>query len=194
MPVQTAAPFGVGEGALMKYLDEYRDEALAQKDHRRDSPKTVTRKWVLMEVCGGQTHTIVKYGIDHLLPDEVELVHGPGCPGLRHVAGDDRPGARHRPPPRRYFLFLRRHASRARLGVRPARPQVARGGCPRRLLADGLPQNREARIPTSRSSSSPSDSRRPRPATPWSSGRRIGRGSKIFPSSSPTSSCRPPWN
>ena len=63
----------------MKYLDEYRNEALAQKvvgEIRR----TVTKPWVLMEVCGGQTHTIVKYGIDHLLPPEVELVHGPGCP------------------------------------------------------------------------------------------------------------------
>ena len=63
----------------MKYLDEYRDQALAQKivgEIRR----TVTRPWVLMEVCGGQTHTIVKYGIDRLLPSEVELVHGPGCP------------------------------------------------------------------------------------------------------------------
>ena len=63
----------------MKYIDEYRDEALAQKivgEIRR----TLTRPWVLMEVCGGQTHTIVKYGIDRLLPREVELVHGPGCP------------------------------------------------------------------------------------------------------------------
>ncbi len=63
----------------MKYLDEYRSETLAQKivgEIRR----AVTRPWVLMEVCGGQTHTIVKYGIDHLLPAEIELVHGPGCP------------------------------------------------------------------------------------------------------------------
>jgi hydrogenase expression/formation protein HypD len=63
----------------MKYLDEYRDEALATKIVA-EIRKTVTRPWVLMEVCGGQTHTIVKYGIDHLLPDKVELVHGPGCP------------------------------------------------------------------------------------------------------------------
>lgn len=63
----------------MKYIDEYRDEALARKiaDEIR---RIVTRPHVLMEVCGGQTHTIVKYGIDHLLPPEVELVHGPGCP------------------------------------------------------------------------------------------------------------------
>ena len=63
----------------MKYLDEYRDLALAEK-LVAEIRRIVTRPWVLMEVCGGQTHTIVKYGIDHLLPKEVELVHGPGCP------------------------------------------------------------------------------------------------------------------
>ena len=63
----------------MKFLDEYRDEALATKivDELR---RITTKPWVLMEVCGGQTHTIVKYGIDRLLPDKIELVHGPGCP------------------------------------------------------------------------------------------------------------------
>jgi hydrogenase expression/formation protein HypD len=63
----------------MKYIDEYRDEALAGK-LVNELRQVVTKPWVLMEVCGGQTHTIVKYGIDRLLPDEVELVHGPGCP------------------------------------------------------------------------------------------------------------------
>lgn len=63
----------------MKYLDEYRDSEAAKK--LIDAIKrTVTRPWVIMEVCGGQTHTIVKYGIDNLLPSEIELVHGPGCP------------------------------------------------------------------------------------------------------------------
>src|SRR5499427_4018582 len=63
----------------MKYLDEYRDAALASKIIE-EIRRIVTRPWVLMEVCGGQTHTIVKHGIDRLLPEEVELVHGPGCP------------------------------------------------------------------------------------------------------------------
>src|SRR5689334_13907306 len=63
----------------MKYLDEYRDEALARKVVE-EIHRTVTKPWVLMEMCGGQTHSIVKYGIDRLLPNEVELVHGPGCP------------------------------------------------------------------------------------------------------------------
>jgi hydrogenase expression/formation protein HypD len=67
------------EPFFMKYIDEYRSEALAQKVIT-ELGRIVTRPWVLMEVCGGQTHTIVKYGIDHLLPTEVELVHGPGCP------------------------------------------------------------------------------------------------------------------
>ncbi|HXS68350.1 MAG TPA: hydrogenase formation protein HypD [Candidatus Polarisedimenticolia bacterium] len=63
----------------MKFLDEYRDQALAEKIVN-EIRRTVTRPWVMMEVCGGQTHSIVKYGLDHLLPKEIELVHGPGCP------------------------------------------------------------------------------------------------------------------
>ena len=63
----------------MKYVDEYRD-AKAAEFFRKSIHDVVTRPWTLMEVCGGQTHAIVKYGIDELLPDKVELVHGPGCP------------------------------------------------------------------------------------------------------------------
>jgi hydrogenase expression/formation protein HypD len=63
----------------MKYVDEYRD-ADAAEFFRNAIHETVTRPWTLMEVCGGQTHAIVKFGIDELLPKEVELVHGPGCP------------------------------------------------------------------------------------------------------------------
>src|SRR5438876_6821571 len=63
----------------MKYLDEYRDGAAAARLAEAIA-RTVTRPWVIMEVCGGQTHTIVKYGIDEILPAGVELVHGPGCP------------------------------------------------------------------------------------------------------------------
>ena len=63
----------------MKYVDEYRSHAVAQK-LVAEIKKTITRPWVIMEVCGGQTHSIVKYGLDYLLPKEVELVHGPGCP------------------------------------------------------------------------------------------------------------------
>jgi hydrogenase expression/formation protein HypD len=63
----------------MKYLDEYRDSAAAEK-LAAEIARTATRPWVIMEVCGGQTHTIVKYGIDKILPPGIELVHGPGCP------------------------------------------------------------------------------------------------------------------
>src|SRR5947209_3775673 len=63
----------------MKYVDEYRNADAAQK--LADAiARTVTRTWTIMEVCGGQTHTIVKYGIDRILPESIELVHGPGCP------------------------------------------------------------------------------------------------------------------
>jgi len=63
----------------VKYLDEYRDGKIASKlvDELR---RVQTKPWVIMEVCGGQTHSIVKNGIDYLLPPSVELVHGPGCP------------------------------------------------------------------------------------------------------------------
>lgn len=63
----------------MKYLDEFRDPETARHVLQAIREK-VTRPWVLMEVCGGQTHSIIKNGIDQLLPKEIELVHGPGCP------------------------------------------------------------------------------------------------------------------
>ncbi|HML15816.1 MAG TPA: hydrogenase formation protein HypD [Bryobacteraceae bacterium] len=63
----------------MKYVDEYRDPKIALAIAERVARK-VTRPWVLMEVCGGQTHTLMRYGIDELLPQQIELVHGPGCP------------------------------------------------------------------------------------------------------------------
>lgn len=63
----------------MKYLDEFRDPKIARKI--LDEIHAVTTKpWVIMEICGGQTHSIIRNGIDQLLPDGVELVHGPGCP------------------------------------------------------------------------------------------------------------------
>jgi hydrogenase expression/formation protein HypD len=63
----------------MKYVTEYRDTklVLGVVDEIR---RTVTRPWVIMEICGGQTHSIVRYGLDQILPPLIELVHGPGCP------------------------------------------------------------------------------------------------------------------
>ena len=63
----------------MKYLDEYRDAALARQ-YAGEIARLTTRPWTLMEVCGGQTHAIVKFGIDELLPARITLIHGPGCP------------------------------------------------------------------------------------------------------------------
>jgi hydrogenase expression/formation protein HypD len=63
----------------VKYVDEYRRADVAAAIVARIA-QVVTRPWVLMEVCGGQTHSIVRYGLDRMLPEGVELVHGPGCP------------------------------------------------------------------------------------------------------------------
>ncbi len=63
----------------MKFLDEYRDADLAQRI-AREIHRATTRPWSIMEVCGGQTHAIVKFGIDELLPKSLTLIHGPGCP------------------------------------------------------------------------------------------------------------------
>lgn len=63
----------------MKYIEEFQDPELARR-LLDDIHATVTRPWALMEVCGGQTHTIIRHGIDQLLPEQIELIHGPGCP------------------------------------------------------------------------------------------------------------------
>jgi len=63
----------------MKYIDEYRD-ARAAKRYAKLIARITTRSWTIMEICGGQTHAIVKFGIEEMLPKEITLVHGPGCP------------------------------------------------------------------------------------------------------------------
>jgi hydrogenase expression/formation protein HypD len=63
----------------MKYLDEFSNPDLAKKLLEQIHQAT-TRPWAMMEVCGGQTHSIIRHGIDQLLPDEIEMIHGPGCP------------------------------------------------------------------------------------------------------------------
>ncbi len=63
----------------MKYLDEFRDPVVAKKILDEIHAVT-TQPWVIMEICGGQTHSIIRNGIDQVLPKEIELVHGPGCP------------------------------------------------------------------------------------------------------------------
>ncbi len=63
----------------MKYLDEFHDPELAAGLFA-DIERTATQQWAIMEVCGGQTHSIIRNGIDQLLPEQIELIHGPGCP------------------------------------------------------------------------------------------------------------------
>ncbi|MCP3978074.1 MAG: hydrogenase formation protein HypD [bacterium] len=63
----------------MKFVDEYRDPETAER-LVTSIESLVTRPWTIMEICGGQTHTVIKTGIDRMLPDSVSLVHGPGCP------------------------------------------------------------------------------------------------------------------
>jgi hydrogenase expression/formation protein HypD len=63
----------------MRYVEEFNDPALAQK-LIADIHATATRRWAIMEVCGGQTHQIIRHGIDQLIADQVEMIHGPGCP------------------------------------------------------------------------------------------------------------------
>jgi hydrogenase expression/formation protein HypD len=70
----------------MKFMDEYRDPAAAHA-LAAELTRIITRPWTLMEVCGGQTHAILRYGIDRLLPPALRLIHGPGCPVCVTPAG-----------------------------------------------------------------------------------------------------------
>jgi len=63
----------------MKYMKEYRDPQLAKK-YLDEIKRTVTQDWTIMEVCGGQTHSLVKNGIIEMLPEQITMIHGPGCP------------------------------------------------------------------------------------------------------------------
>lgn len=63
----------------MKYIDEFRNPELAES-YVKEIKSITTKPWNIMEVCGGQTHSLVKFGIPQLLPDEINMIHGPGCP------------------------------------------------------------------------------------------------------------------
>lgn len=63
----------------MKFVDEYRDINVVQK-YAQAIKEITTQSWQIMEICGGQTHSIMKYGLEQLLPPEISLIHGPGCP------------------------------------------------------------------------------------------------------------------
>ena len=70
----------------MKYVDEFREPSSAQS-YARAIARITTRPWTIMEICGGQTHSIVRHGIDQILPESVTLLHGPGCPVCVTPAG-----------------------------------------------------------------------------------------------------------
>ena len=151
--------------ARMRFVDEFRDaelgRALAGEILAAVEPG---RHYKVMEVCGGHTHSIYKYGIDDLLPANVELVHGPGCPVCVIPMGrvDDGIAIAHEPG--RDLHLLRRHDARAR--ARTARLLDAKAAGRRRadgLLAARRAADRQARTPTARSCSSRSASRPPRP-------------------------------
>jgi len=63
----------------MKYVDEFRDIELV-RNLAAGIRKLTTREWTIMEICGGQTHSIMRYNLEEFLPEKIQLVHGPGCP------------------------------------------------------------------------------------------------------------------
>ena len=128
-------------GGGVKFVDEFRDPELGRRPGPARSSRTVEpgRHYKVMEVCGGHTHSIYKYGVDDLLPANVELVHGPGCPVCVIPMGrvDDGIAIAHEPG--RDLHVLRRHAARARR----RRHAAGRQGAGRRR-ADGLLAARRA--------------------------------------------------
>ncbi len=106
-------------GGRMKYLSEYRDRGVAQALIGKIRA-TATRPWTLMEVCGGQTHTIVRQGLDELLEGAVEMIHGPGCPVCVTPLEQIDKALAARGPPRRDLHLVRRHAPGPGIGMRPA--------------------------------------------------------------------------
>ena len=147
----------------MRFVDEFRDaelgRALAGEILAAVEPG---RHYKLMEVCGGHTHSIYKYGVDDLLPANVELVHGPGCPVCVIPMGrvDDGIALAHEPG----VIFT---CFGDMMRVPGSRRHAARGQGRGRRRADGLlaarrAADRQGRTRTARSSSSRSASRRPR--------------------------------
>ena len=109
----------------MKYLEEFQDPELARR-LLDDIRATVTRPWALMEVCGGQTHSIIRHGIDQLLPEQVELIHGPGCPVCVTPLEMIDKALAIAVTARGDLLLVRRHAAGARHRPRPV-PGARRG-------------------------------------------------------------------
>ena len=166
----------------MKYVEEYRDPEPRRSSTPPASRRIVTRPWTIMEVCGGQTHAIVKYGIDELLPHEVTLVHGPGCPvcvtpvELIDKALESPRGRRSSSAPSATCCACRAHELELDLfSVKAA------GGDVRIVYSpmDAV-QIAAAESGRSRSCSSRLASRRPRPPTRWRCIRRSRSGITNF--------------
>ena len=96
----------------MKYVTEFRNQELVEQ-YLSEIKKIITRPWKIMEVCGGQTHSLVKNGILNLLPKEVEMIHGPGCPVCVTPLNLIDKAIYLAEKKRRYALFLWRHAQGA---------------------------------------------------------------------------------
>ena len=134
-----------GAAPEMRFVDEFRDaelgRALAGEILAAVEPG---RHYKLMEVCGGHTHSIYKYGIDDLLPENVELVHGPGCPVCVIPMGRVDDGIALAPSRRRDLHLLRRHDARARLRAdassTPRRRAPTSGWSTRRSTRCGSPR------------------------------------------------------
>ena len=122
----------------MKFVDEFREPALIAKTsdeiRRLADPG---RHYRLMEVCGGHTHAIYRFGLKDLLPPNIELVHGPGCPVCVLPMGRIDDGLAMAERRRRHLHRVRRHDARARDARQPAGAQGARHGRAHRLLAGG---------------------------------------------------------
>ena len=67
------------DGDIMKFVDEFRDIELVRNLSAKIHEITAG-EWTIMEICGGQTHSIMRYGLEEFLPEKIHLVHGPGCP------------------------------------------------------------------------------------------------------------------
>ena len=150
---------------LMRFVDEYRDPVAARALVGHITELAAGGSFKFMEVCGGHTHTIYRHGIEHVLPDGVELVHGPGCPVCVIPMGrvDDAIAVAEHPGVDLHVL--RRHDARARRPRHPARGQGPGRRRPLRLLAPRRAAHRRSRTRSTRSCSSPSGFETTAPST-----------------------------
>ena len=120
----------------MKFVDEFREPEVitktAEEIRRLADPD---RHYRIMEVCGGHTHAIYRFGLKDLLPSNIELIHGPGCPVCVLPDGQNRRRAVHRSASQRYLRRLWRHDARSGHAGKPARTQGSRDGCAHRLFS-----------------------------------------------------------